>query len=256
MRWLVISKKGIIYGFIAFLFILGTFFVSFDKVVQVSKASKKLPIYAVERSDKKISISFDAAWGNEDTQQLIEILAKYDIKATFFVVGQWVDKYPESVKALFEAGHEIQSHSDKHPHMPKLSRDKMAEEIKTTADKIEAITAVRPTLFRPPYGDYNDALIEVLESQSHYCIQWDVDSLDWKDPTPETIKTTVTKKVKPGSIVLFHNAAKNTPAALPSIIEALQKDGYEFVKISDIIYKENYTIDHTGRQISNTLVSQ
>ena len=102
----------------------------------VSGSPRQIPIYRVARSDQKAAISFDAAWGNEDTQQLIDILAKYNVKATFFVVGEWVDKYPESVKALHDAGHEIMSHSDSHPHMPALPKEKMRDEIRKPQKKL------------------------------------------------------------------------------------------------------------------------
>lgn len=218
--------------------------------ITASTEQRLLPIYSVgrEEDDKQISISFDAAWGNEDTQTLIDILGRYDITATFFLVGEWVEKYPESVKELSDAGHEIMNHSDTHPHMSKLSREQMRKEIETCNDRIEAITGVRPTLFRAPYGEYCDGLIEVLDELGMYCIQWDVDSLDWKDLSPQEICGRVCSNVTAGSICLFHNAAKNTPAALPSLIERLLADGYRFVPISQNIYTENYSIDHTGRQ--------
>ncbi len=208
-----------------------------------------LPIYCVETDKKQVAISFDAAWGNDDTQQLIDILKEYDVPATFFVVGAWVDKYPESVKALNDAGHQIQNHSNTHPHLPQLSKTQMKDEIESCNKKIEAITGKCPTLLRPPYGDYDNALIEVMDELNMKTIQWDVDSLDWKDTaTPENICQRVTSKVKNGSIVLFHNDADHTPAALPNILKCLKDEGYEFVFISDLIYKENYEIKHDGTQ--------
>ena len=209
---------------------------------------RDLPIYAVGRDDNLVSLSFDAAWGNEDTQQLIDILGKYQIQATFFVVGEWVDKYPESVKALHDAGHEIMNHSDSHPHFTALSAQQMAEEVKACSDKIEAITGVRPHLFRPPYGDYNDLVVSTLRDEGYYTIQWDVDSLDWKNPGTDAIVSRVLQKTKSGSILLFHNAAEQTPAALPVIIEGLMEKGYHFAPISQLIYTENYEIDHAGVQ--------
>ena len=149
--------------------------------VVASATQRQLPIYCVERDQKMISISFDAAWGNEDTQQLIDILGKYDIKATFFVVGEWVDKYPESVKALHDAGHEVMNHSNTHAHMSQLSRDEIITDVNACNDKIEAVTGVRPTLIRPPYGEYDDNVITAIRSMDMEPIQWDVDSLDWKD---------------------------------------------------------------------------
>ncbi len=216
----------------------------------VSSTRKKVPIYSVGRdeNDKVISISFDAAWGNEDTQQLIDILEKYNIKATFFLVGEWVDKYPESVKALHDAGHEIMNHSSSHPHMSKLSKDQILKELNECNDKIEAITGIRPILFRAPYGEYNDTVLDTVQSIGMYTIQWDVDSLDWKNPTSSEIASRVIDRVVPGSIVLFHNAAVNTPGALPTIIENLLSKGFTFVPISENIYKNNYEIDVAGRQ--------
>ena len=218
------------------------------KVVGASATERQLPIYCVQKDYKVLSISFDAAWGNEDTQQLIDILGKYNVKATFFVVGEWVDKYPESVKALHDAGHEIMNHSNDHAHFNSLSTDEIIADLNACNDKIEAVTGVRPILFRCPYGEYDDHVINATRSIGMEAIQWDVDSLDWKDLSATDITKRVTSKVQPGSIVLFHNAAKNTPEALPSIIEYLLQEGYSFVPISEIILKGEYTIDHTGRQ--------
>ena len=204
--------------------------------------------YCVQRDQKLVSISFDAAWGNEDTQELIDILDRFQVKATFFVVGDWVDKYPESVKALHDAGHEVMNHSNTHAHYPQLSPQAVVDDLNACNDKIEAVTGVRPTLVRLPYGDYDDNAIRAVRSIGMEPIQWDVDSLDWKELPAQEIAQRVTGKVQPGSIVLFHNAAKHTPEALPSILTALIQEGYTFVPISQIILDGEYTIDHTGRQ--------
>ncbi len=221
---------------------------SHPAVVGVSGEARELPIYCVQRDDRTVALTFDAAWGNEDTRQLIDILGKYHVQATFFVVGDWVEKYPESVKALAEAGHEVMNHSDTHPHMSQLSREEMTAEIEACNDKIEAITGARPTLLRPPYGEYDNAVIETVRELGMEPIQWDVDSLDWKELPAEEICRRVTEHVKPGSIVLFHNAALHTPEALPEIIETLLGEGYSFVPVSQLILDGDYTIDNTGRQ--------
>ena len=222
--------------------------VNFPAAVGASATTRQLPIYCVQRDQKLVAISFDAAWGNEDTQQLIDILGQYKVKATFFVVGEWVDKYPESVKALHDAGHEVMNHSNTHAHYPQLSADEVVADLNTCNDKIEAVTGVRPALVRLPYGDYDDNSINAVRSIGMEPIQWDVDSLDWKDLEAPEITKRVTSKVQPGSIVLFHNAALHTPEALPTIIETLLQEGYTFVPISQIILTGDYTIDHTGRQ--------
>ncbi len=238
----------------AFVILLAVVLVAFnvDSLVGTiaSASARSIPIYRVKTDEKKIAISFDAAWGNEDTQQLIDILAQYNVKATFFVVGSWVDKYPESVKALHDAGHDVMNHSNSHPHMPQLTAEKMLAEANMCSDKIKAVTGVYPNLFRMPYGDYNSTAIDTLKNAGYYSIQWDVDSLDWKDLSAAEIAKRVLDKAKNGSIVLFHNAALHTPEALPKIIETLQAQGYEFVKINDLILKENYAIDNAGEQYS------
>ena len=179
---------------------------------------------------------------------LIDILGRYGVKATFFVVGDWVDKYPESVRALHDAGHEVMNHSTKHPRMAKLSAQKIIEEVSACNDKIEAVTGVRPTLFRCPYGEYDDNVIATIQSLGMTAIQWDTDSLDWKEIPASEITKRVTGKVQPGSIVLFHNAGLHTPEALPGIIEYLQREGYTIVPVSELILRGDTTIDHTGRQ--------
>lgn len=220
--------------------------------VIASASTRQLPIYCVDRSDNLVSISFDAAWGNEDTQQLIDILDRFSVKATFFVVGDWVDKYPESVQALHNAGHEVMNHSNTHSHYPQLSVEEIVADLNACNDKVEAVTGVRPTLVRLPYGDYDDNAIRAVRSIGMEPIQWDVDSLDWKEIPADEIVQRVTGKVQPGSIVLFHNAALHTPEALPTILETLIQEGYTFVPISQLIldgeYNTDYTIDHMGRQ--------
>ena len=149
--------------------------VSYPTAVGAAATERQLPIYCVQRDQKMLSISFDAAWGNEDTQTLIDILGKYNVKATFFVVGDWVDKYPESVKALSDAGHEVMTHSSHHDHFNSLSTDQIIADLNAGCDKIEAVTGVRPTLFRPPYGEYDDHVITATRSLGLEPIQWDVE---------------------------------------------------------------------------------
>jgi polysaccharide deacetylase family sporulation protein PdaB len=248
MKFFVIHRKWLTAAvcLIAAVALIGL--VNHPAIVGASATTRQLPIYCVQRDQKVVAISFDAAWGNEDTQQLIDILAKYQVKATFFVVGDWVDKYPESVKALADAGHAVMNHSNTHGHYPQMSPEEVIADLNACNDKIEAVTGVRPTLVRFPYGDYDDNSINAARSIGMEPIQWDVDSLDWKEISASEIIQRVTSKVGSGSIVLFHNAAINTPEALPTVIETLLQEGYTFVTISDLLLDGEYTIDHTGRQ--------
>ncbi len=252
-KYFIISKKGMITALIIILgVIVGVLCVAFgEPAVAASASQKKLPIYSVKRDDKKISISFDAAWGADLTDSILSILEKYNVKTTFFVVGKWAEQYPDKVKALSDAGHEVENHSYDHPHMTNMSKEDMINELERCNTKIAEITGKRPTLLRPPYGDYNNTVIEAAEQCSMHTIQWSVDSLDWKGISADDIVKRVVPKVTSGSIVLFHNAGEHTPEALPTILESFISEGYEIVPISQLIYAENYTIDPTGKQILN-----
>ena len=222
--------------------------VSSPAIVGVSAAKRSLPVYSVERDDKLVALSFDAAWGNEDTQTLIDILGRYGVRTTFFVVGDWVEKYPASVKALADAGHEVMNHSSNHAHFSSLSSDQIAADVSACNQKIAAITGTAPSLFRCPYGEYDDHVIQAVEALGMTAVQWDVDSLDWKGISAREITQRVLKNVRSGSIVLFHNAAEHTPEALPGIIEALQADGYTIVPVSELLLRGDSYLDNTGRQ--------
>ena len=212
---------------------------------------RKLPIYSVGRSDNKISISFECAWGAEYTEKLLDVLDEYNVKCTFFCVEFWVTKYPETVKKIYERGHEIGTHSKTHPKMSKLSKEQIESELISSSTAIENITGAKVELFRPPFGDYNDNLISVCDNLNLYPIQWSVDSLDWKNISTKDIVNRVVSKTKSGDIILCHNNGKNTYKALPYILSNLKEKGYEFVKISELIYKKNYKINSFGVQIKN-----
>ncbi len=250
MKIFSLTKKEILTAMGAFLIAataLSIGGVTVNKAVSAASEPRDIPIYSVETQEKKVAISFDAAWGNEQTSELLDILDRYDVKATFFLVGQWVDNFPESVKEIALKGHDVENHSNTHAHMPELSLEGMTEEIVSCNDKIKALTGKCPTLFRPPYGDYDNNVVGAVKNQNMYCIQWDVDSLDWKDLSADEITQRVTSKLQNGSIVLLHNGAKNTPAALPSIIEGIRAQGYELVPISELVPEGEYQTDHQGR---------
>lgn len=223
---------------------------NFD-LISVFSSTKELPIYSVERQDKKIAISFDAAYGDEYTLDILDTLDKYKIKSTFFLVKFWIDKYPHQVKEIYNRGHEIGNHSATHPNMSTLSREQIIEEINSTGQAIFELTQEEPILFRPPFGDYNDLLIQTCRELGYYPIQWDIDSLDWKELGVQSVVDTVTRNVESGSIVLFHNNAKYIKEYLPIVIERLLEKGYEIVPVSELIHFDNYTIDNSGRQIPN-----
>lgn len=221
------------------------------KTTSASATNKKLPIYSVETDDKKIAITFDAAWTNQDTDDIIKILKKHNATATFFIVGDWAEKFPESVKAFYGAGHTIANHSDTHKAFSKCTREEIKEEIVNCNKKLEKITGEKVSLLRAPSGDYTNESLEVTESLGMYMIQWDNDSLDYTGLTVDEIVNRVISRAHNGSIVLFHNGVDTTAEALDKILTELSKQGYSFVSVNDLIYKENYSIDHAGRQHKN-----
>lgn len=229
---------------------------------------KALPIYSVNiesknkaaltpenknKNEKYISISFDAAWGAEDTVQILNILDKCNVKTTFFMTGGWVESYPDMVKEIYARGHDLGNHSQSHKQMSKLSAKQQKEEIMNVSASVKELTGYDMFLFRPPYGDYNNTLINTVYSCNYYPIQWSVDSLDWKDYGAENIIKTVTKhkKLGDGAIVLMHNGAKFTAQALETVIKDLQEQGYTLVPISELIIRENFHMDTNGTQIAD-----
>ena len=222
------------------------------KVLEVSKISdKKLPIYCVDtKGEKKVALTFDAAWGDEDADKILNTLKEHDVKVTFFMVGDWMRKYPDLVKRIANEGHDVANHSNKHPHVSQMSQAKIKEDLLAAHEEIKKLTGIDCYLYRPPYGEYNNVVIEAAKECGYHTIQWDVDSIDWKGYDAPTIvqKVLAHKHLGNGSIILLHNGAKHTAEALPKIIVGLKEKGYEIVPISQLIYKENYSLDHEGRQ--------
>jgi len=219
-------------------------------VVEVFSASRELPIYSVDCYEKKAAITFDCAWGADDIPDILNTLKKENIKATFFLVGQWAEKYPEAVKMIFDDGHDIGNHSYSHFRMGTLNEEKIEEEIIKCSEAIKNLTGSSIDLFRAPYGDYNNTVIRTAKKLGYFTIQWNIDSLDWKPGiNKEEIMSRITKKIQPGSIILFHNDTPQTAKILPEIINTLKGQGYSFEPVSSLIMRENYSIDHEGRQI-------
>lgn len=241
---------------LAVLAVLLIFFTAFSlnsSVVDVGAVyfttGKKYPIYSVQTKENKVAISFDAAWGADKTQEIMSICESYNVKATFFLVGFWIEEYPEMVKEIYNRGFEIGIHSNTHPDMTKLNKNKIRKELTTNINLVEDLTGFRPKLFRPPYGYYNNNLIEVCEELGLSCIEWSVDSLDWKGLTAGEIASRVTSKSSAGSIVLFHNNSDNILDGLKMVLEYYRCFKTEVVPIGELIYWENFTINNQGVQI-------
>jgi len=207
-----------------------------------------LPVYGVSRTDSKIALTIDAAWGADKTPEILRILEEKGIKATFFLVGRWVREFPEETKAIVKAGHLIGSHSDSHAHFCQLSNEQIEKEVKAAEDAIVSAGAPKPTLFRPPFGEYDDRVVQKLRDLGYQVIQWTIDTLDWKEGrTTGQVLEVVFRKAAPGAIILCHNNAASIAEYLPALIDELKARGYEFATVDELLYS-GFNIDNNGIQ--------
>lgn len=251
----VFNKQKIISYIVAFSTVAillcgaGLFVPNFEQTIETSASTKKLlPIYSVETEDKKISLTINCAWNADDIDMILDTLSKYKVQVTFFMVGDWVDRFPDAVKKINDAGHEIGNHSDTHPHVNNLTLEKNCEQIRKCGDKIKKITGKKSELYRGPYGEYNDIVIKAAKQEEHQVIQWSLDTLDYKGLTGDEMWNRLKDKLKNGSIILMHNGTAHTAESLDKIIYNIKQKGFEIVKVSDLIYNNNYIIDNNGMQ--------
>ncbi len=216
--------------------------------VYLGGTPRQIPVYRVNREDKVVAITFDCAWGAEHTPTLLAALNAYGVKATFFCVQFWTEKYPDMIREIDKAGHEIGTHSATHSHMSGQTEAEIIAELTNSSQAISNLTGKEVQVFRPPFGDYNDRLIKTARGAGYHVIQWDVDSLDWKDLSAQDIALRVINRAQSGSIILMHNNGKHTAEAVPVILQTLQNKGYTFLPVGQLIYRENYTVDGQGEQ--------
>ena len=256
--FLVFNKQKI-YAYIVSVFTVLTLFASAvvlqnNTNVQVirtaSTTEKLLPIYNVKTEEKKIAFTINCAWNADDIDNIIKTLEENNTKITFFMVGEWIDKYPEAAKKISDSGHEIASHSNTHPHVNSLNYEENIAEIEKSNDKIEKITGTRTKIYRAPYGEYNNTVIKAANDKGYYTIQWNLDTLDYTGLSGEEMWNRLNGKLKEGDIILSHNGTKYTAESLDMLIKNIKKAGFEIVRISDLIYKDNYSINSNGTQIA------
>lgn len=231
-------------------FILAVTVIYVLRLVALGEGERLLPIYSVETDEKKVAITFNCAWDPENLPEILKTLEAHGARATFFAVGQWAEDNPDAIKAIGSAGHEIGSHSNTHPDMTGLSEEAVREELRRSRERIKKAGGGSAALFRAPSGAYNNTVVKTAAEEGFTTIQWDVDSRDWQDKSAGEMVEAVTKNVRNGSILLFHVGKENTAEALPRILEILEQQGFSFVPVSELIYTENYTMDHEGRQHS------
>lgn len=249
----VVSKEKMISYVITFstvVILLGIAMISsqHQETIETASTMKEVPIYSVDTQEAKVSLTINCAWNAEDIDSILETLKQNDCKVTFFVVGDWVDKNPEALKKMAEAGHEIGNHSDTHPHVTNMNYEKNQEQIEKCSQKVERITGHKTQLYRGPYGEYNHTVLQAAKQTNHTTIQWSIDSLDYTGLTEKEMKDRIIPKLQNGSIILMHNGTKNTASSLDGIIKEVKQKGFQIVPVSELIYKENSYIDANGIQ--------
>ncbi len=233
--------------------IILSFMIMFSSMVLAE--NKILPIYSVNTKEKEVAITFDVAWGDEDLEEVLNILDENEVKATFFIVGDWAKEFPQHVKTIYEKGHDVANHSDRHPHVTKLTSEEIKKDIMDAHDRIKEIIGIDMDLYRAPYGEYNDDVVLAAKDCGYYTIQWDVDSLDWKNYGKQALidKVLKHKNLTHGSIILLHTGTDYTKDALDELIKGIKTKGYEIIPVSKLLIREEYTCDHTGRQYKTNI---
>ncbi len=255
--FLVFNKQKIITYFVSVLTVVVLFFVAStlnkdNATVETSSSGERLlPIYNVKTEEKKVAFTMNCAWNADDIDSILETLEKNNVKITFFMVGEWIDKYPEAVEKIYKAGHEIANHSDTHKHVNNLSYEENVKEIKSANEKIKNITGTENKLYRAPYGEYNNTVIKAARDNGYIPIQWNLDTLDYTGITGEEMWSRIEGKIKEGDIILSHNGTEHTADSLDMLIKNIKGKGFDIVRVSDLIYQDNYEIDINGTQIKN-----
>ena len=251
MKILSVKLKSVIITMtVILLVVFGIFLTAHTLSDAVSGEARMIPIYNVDTAKNKVAITFNCAVGNSDIDSILATLDKYNVKATFFILGSWADDYMEEVQKIYDAGHEIGNHGYSHKDLPTMNYEDILLDIQKCNETVRNITGHAPTLFRAPSGAYDNKTISAAESLGMMTIQWDVDSLDWKNISAAEITDRVLKKVQSGSIIQFHTGTENTAEALPVILETLLTESYTFSTVSGLIYMDNYIIDHKGTQFA------
>ena len=251
MKAVILNKKqlgtGLLLG-IWLVVLITVFLLTLTQKTEARAQERRLPVYSVERSDRRVALTFDVAWGDETTDEVLALLEENGVKATFFFVGTFAEKYPDSVKKIAAAGHEIGNHSYDHTDPTRCDTEELTKDMRRCNELLERLTGIVPKLYRAPSGAYSDRSITAAESLGMTSVQWDADSIDWKDPTPDEIVERIRSALHPGSILLFHLGKQNTLQALPKVLTLFVEGHYQPVTVSELLLSGNTFVDANGCQ--------
>lgn len=223
-------------------------------LINVEAKEKLMCDYPIHRVDvendnakkNKVAFTYDSAYENKYVGNILDVLDKYKIKSTFFVTYEWAHKNPQWIKEIAKRGHELGNHSNTHPNFRKISINKMVDEVMKCHNEVYYLTGQFMRLFRYPYGSYNHTSMQVLSNLGYYSIQWNIDTIDWKNDGLNKIKGRINarkNKFVGGSIVLMHTSGKYTADATEYLVQLCKEKGYDIVKVSDLIYPYGTVLD-------------
>lgn len=237
MKWVVnIVVRRMYFTFVAGTFVVIAMLAGFLQPLfgVVDQPGKAQPIFNGNQAQPKIAFACNVFWGEEFLPDMLDTFDKNNIKITFFIGGSWAKRYPDVLKELARRGHELGNHTYSHPHPNTLSKEKNKEQILLAEDLIKQLTDIKTTLYAPPYGEYNDTVLQAAQELGYKTIMWTVDTVDWKRPPPEVIINKISKKAQNGAIILMH-PTKPTAEALPELIRQLKEKGYTITTVSDVL---------------------
>lgn len=229
--------KRFFIGFVAIVFAIGIVYVE-RKHISVFAEEAPTAVYNVPTEKKIIALTFDISWGDKRTVPILDVLKEKKLqKATFFLSSPWSKIHPDIVKKIVDSGYEIGNHGHKHENYTSLSDEEIRSQITTAHSILTGLTGKDPRLIRFPNGDFDKRVLHIATQLGYTAIQWDTDSLDWKNPGTQTIIDRVVSRAHPGDIVLLHasDSSQQTHEALPVIIDKLRAQGYEFVTVSELL---------------------
>lgn len=218
----------------------------FGAAITADSPNSERPVSNAGANNNRAALTFDSAWGNDKTREILDILDIYDVKATFFVTGFWAEANPELIREIYNRGHEIGNHSTTHQDMTRMTQEEIIADIERTSTLIEGMTGQRPRAFRMPFGSYNATVIRTINALGYDVIQWDIDTKDYRDASVQDILKKVEAHAKDGSIILFQNNSKSVTGALPLVLGHFADKGLRAVTVSQLIGDGAYMVDING----------
>ncbi|MCX7779324.1 MAG: polysaccharide deacetylase family protein [Negativicutes bacterium] len=199
-----------------------------------ANSEKIRPIYQGNASQPIVAFACNVFWGEEFLPQMLDTFDKEQVKITFFIGGSWAKRYPHVLKEIANHGHEIGNHSYSHPHPARLTKQKNQEQIIKTEQLITEIAGIKTRLYAPPYGEFNDTVLQAAHELGYTTIMWTIDTIDWKRPPAEVLQNRVLTKLQNGAIILMH-PTDPTAKALPGLIQQIKSKGYQISTVSSIL---------------------